>query len=65
MSGGKRIASWIEENLLAIGAGVLALYGGYMTGQATTETKIAGLERRVAELEGLHPRAGVIGSPTQ
>lgn len=56
---GEKVASWIENHLWAILAVGFGLYGGYMTGQATMETKIASLERRVLELEGLHPRASV------
>ena len=60
---GAKLATWIENHLWAILAVAFGLYGGYATGQATAEVRIESLERRVAELEGLHPRTNALPHP--
>lgn len=42
---------WMRENAWAILAAAFALYGGYVTGQTTTETRLDTLERDYARLE--------------
>ena len=47
----EKVGQWIESHLWAILAVAFGLYGGYMTGQATMEARIATLEKEVADLE--------------
>lgn len=48
---GAKLATWIENHLWAILAVAFGLYGGYTTGQATMEARIATLEKEVQDLK--------------
>lgn len=45
------IDQWIRGNAWAILAAAFALYGGYVTGQTTTETRLDVLERDVSRID--------------
>lgn len=45
------LTEWIERHLWAILAVAFALYGGYKTGEATTEARFQELERRMDAVE--------------
>lgn len=43
------LETWIKSHAWAILAAAFAIYGGYVTGQTTTETRLAILEVKVAD----------------
>ena len=45
------VKTWIEKNLWAILAAGTTLWSGYLTGQVTTKSQIADLDRRLAKTE--------------
>lgn len=49
-------AEWIKDNLWQIGAAVAVLYGGYLTGQLTTNARIDALQLQVDLLEAKQAR---------
>jgi len=45
------IETWLKNHAWAILASAFAIYGGFVTGQTTTETRLAILEGKVAEAD--------------
>lgn len=50
------VAGFLDKNLMGIIMAGLAMFGGYITGQVTTGTRVAALEKKVQEHEALHLR---------
>lgn len=50
-----KLAAWIEKNLTVIIATLAAIYGGYITGQVTTGSRLDVLEAKVAAFELMKP----------
>jgi len=49
MTGGGRILTWIENNLLAILMAVAAAFSGYVTGMTTANHRLDVLEKHAVE----------------
>lgn len=49
----ERIDQWLKANAWAIIAAALALYGGYITGQTTNESRLSRLEEEKVRLEAI------------